>query len=117
LYLSLLGPQGLRETAFHCAWKTQHLAEQISASERFEVAFAAPAWREIAVRDRQKDVSGLLAAARAAGFQAGLPLGRWYPGLADCLLIAVTEKRTRDEIDRLVHALEHAAQVEETAHA
>ena len=46
-----------------------------------------------------------LAAARAKGIYAGYPLGRDYPGLDDALLVAVTEKRTVDEIDRLVEAL------------
>jgi glycine dehydrogenase subunit 1 len=32
---------------------------------------------------------------------AGVPLGRWYPQLDDCLLVAVTERRTKEEIDRL----------------
>ena len=36
---------------------------------------------------------------------AGVPLGRWYPELSDCLLVAVTEKRTKDEIDRLAAVL------------
>ena len=36
-----------------------------------------------------------------AGYHAGLPLGRWYPALDDCLSVAVTEKRTRAEIDGL----------------
>ncbi len=117
IYLSLLGPHGLQETAAQCAWKTHYLAEQIHASERLELAFAAPGWREIAVRDRQDDVAGLLSAGRAGGFQAGLPLGRWYPQLSDCLLIAVTEKRTRDEMDQLIHTLEQAAHAKETAHA
>ena len=46
-------------------------------------------------------VDELLAKAQAAGIFAGLPLGRWYPELKDCLLIAVTEKRTKAEIDKL----------------
>ena len=37
---------------------------------------------------------------------AGLPLGTWYPELGDCLLVAVTEKRTRSEIEQLVNVLE-----------
>jgi glycine dehydrogenase subunit 1 len=36
---------------------------------------------------------------------AGVPLERWYPELADCLLIAVTEKRSKEEIDGLVAQL------------
>ena len=49
--------------------------------------------------------SGRLEAALAQGIFAGVPLGRWYPELADCLLVAVTEKRTKPDIDRLVSVL------------
>jgi glycine dehydrogenase subunit 1 len=47
----------------------------------------------------------VLEAARHQGILAGVPLGRWYPDLADCLLVAVTERRTKEEIDRLVQFL------------
>ena len=40
-----------------------------------------------------------------AGFLAGVPLGQWYPELDDCFLVAVTEKRTKQEIDALARAL------------
>jgi glycine dehydrogenase subunit 1 len=40
------------------------------------------------------------------GFLAGPPLGRWFPELSDCLLIAVTEKRTEEEITGLAEAIE-----------
>jgi glycine cleavage system P protein (glycine dehydrogenase) subunit 1 len=43
------------------------------------------------------------------GFHAGLPLGQWYSSLENCLTIAVTEKRTRKEIDGLVTALSNEA--------
>jgi glycine dehydrogenase subunit 1 len=51
-------------------------------------------------------VPALLAKLRDAGYHAGLPLGRWYPQFADCITIAVTEKRTKAEIDGLVAALQ-----------
>jgi glycine dehydrogenase subunit 1 len=47
-------------------------------------------------------VEELLAAAQKQYMFPGVPLGKWYPQLADCLLVAVTEKRTKEEIDRLV---------------
>ncbi|MFK7735337.1 MAG: aminomethyl-transferring glycine dehydrogenase subunit GcvPA [Pirellulaceae bacterium] len=110
IYLALQGPQGLAETAQHCAWKAQYLAEQLDASDRFELAFTdRPTWREFAIRDRNNDVQGLLAAASAQGILAGLPLGTWYPELDDCLLIAVTEKRTREELDQFVRLLNHTS--------
>ena len=43
------------------------------------------------------------------GFLAGVPLGRWYPELDDCFLVAVTEKRTQREIDALAESLSPAA--------
>ncbi len=47
----------------------------------------------------------LIEKARRENILAGVPLGRWYPQLSDCMLVAVTEKRTKDEIDRLAAAL------------
>ena len=40
------------------------------------------------------------------GFAAGFPLGRYYPGMENHLLVAVTEKRTKEEIDAFAAALE-----------
>ncbi len=117
IYLALQGPAGLRETAEHCAWKTEYLRQQLAASERFEIRHAGPFWRELVIRDRADDVAGLLALARRNGILAGLPVGKWYPDMQDCLLIAVTEKRTRAELDSLVELLTHAPQSSELAHA
>jgi glycine dehydrogenase subunit 1 len=43
--------------------------------------------------------------ALSRGYFVGVPLGRWYPELADCLLVCVTEKRTRTEIDGLAEVI------------
>ena len=99
IYLSALGPQGLRETSELCLRKARYAAERIDASERFSLAFAHPAFKEFVVRDHHDDVQGALASAERAGILAGIPLGRWYPQLQDCFLVAVTEKRTRQQID------------------
>jgi glycine dehydrogenase subunit 1 len=40
-----------------------------------------------------------------AGVLAGIPLGKWYPELADSFLVTVTEKRTKLEIERLADQL------------
>jgi glycine dehydrogenase subunit 1 len=105
VYLAQLGPQGLRETANLCLQKSRYLAEQLCLSERFSLAFEAPTFKEIVIRDAANDVDGLLRTALDAGNVAGLRLGRWYPELSDCLLMAVTEKRTKTEIDGLVKSL------------
>jgi glycine dehydrogenase subunit 1 len=105
IYLSLLGPQGLRETANLCLQKSRYAAEQLTKNDRFELAFDAPTFKEFVIRDRQSKVEELISKALDAGFLGGVPLGQWYPELADCFLIAVSEKRTKEEIDGLVAAL------------
>jgi glycine dehydrogenase subunit 1 len=105
VYLTLLGPQGLRETAELCHRKAQFLAEQLCRDERFSLAFPGPFFKEFVIRDAANDVAGLLARAQRAGFLAGIPLGDLYPELSDCLLIAVTEKRTRAQLEGLVEVL------------
>ena len=51
------------------------------------------------------DAVEIRARCREMGVDPGLPLGRFYPDMADCLLVAVTEKRTKGDIDMLVGAL------------
>ncbi|MEQ8791869.1 MAG: aminomethyl-transferring glycine dehydrogenase subunit GcvPA [Pirellulaceae bacterium] len=111
IYLSLVGPQGLREAADLCLRKSRYAAEAITAADRFSLAFEqAPTFKEFVVRDAQGDVAALLADAREGGFLAGVPLGGWYPELQDCFLVSVTEKRTRQEIEQLARCLTGAPQ-------
>jgi glycine dehydrogenase subunit 1 len=107
VYLTALGPQGLRETAELCIRKAHYAAEALCRAPGVSMKFRTPFVKEftLAWQRDQEDVNGLLARLRAAGFLAGLPLGRWYPGLVDCLSVAVTEKRTKAEIDGLAAAL------------
>jgi glycine dehydrogenase subunit 1 len=100
IHLAVLGPQGLRETAELCLQKAHYACTRITAGKRLTRAFAQPVFKEFVVRDGDGEVRELLQRAYEAGFLAGIPLGRWYPELHDCFLVAVTEKRTREEIDR-----------------
>jgi glycine cleavage system P protein (glycine dehydrogenase) subunit 1 len=104
VHLSLLGPQGLRELGETCMALAAYAKERL-ASAGIELVFPGKAtFKEFAVRTG-RPAREALAAARGQGIYAGYPLGRDYAGLDDALLIAVTEKRTTDEIDRLVEAL------------
>ena len=106
VYLAALGPQGLRETAELCAKKAAYAKSLIASHRRFSVRFTSPTFKEFVVRDSQGDVAGVLARALERGVLAGVPLARWHPDLADCFLVAVTEKRTRGEIEAWAKALE-----------
>jgi len=109
VYLSQLGPQGLRETALLCLQKSHYAAEQLCEQQRFSLAFAAPTFKEFVIRDAENRVEELLKSSLSNGFLAGVPLGQWYPNLSDCFLVAVTEKRTKEEIDALVCSLASAS--------
>jgi glycine dehydrogenase subunit 1 len=104
VHLSLLGPRGLRELGETCMALAAYAKAELQAAD-LELVFPEKAtFKEFAVRTG-RHAREALARARAKGIYAGYPLGRDYPGLDDALLVAVTEKRTVDEIDRLVEAL------------
>jgi glycine dehydrogenase subunit 1 len=81
------------------------------------LAFSRPTFKEFVVRDHHGAVEALLADAGRHGFFAGVPLARWYPELADCFLVTVTEKRTRQQIDRLAACLGHTSSQVTALHA
>jgi glycine dehydrogenase subunit 1 len=104
VHLSLLGPQGLRELGETCLALSGY-AKQRLAEAGLELLFPEKTtFKEFAVRTG-RNAREALASARAKGVYAGYPLGRDYAGMDDALLIAVTEKRTVEEIDRLAEAL------------
>ena len=109
IYLSLLGPQGLREVAQLCLQKSHYAADQIAAQPGYSLAFQQPFFKEFVIRSKHKQVERMIADSLAAGVMAGVPLGTWYPELDDCFLVTVTEKRTRAEIDRLASTLASSA--------
>lgn len=105
VYLSQLGPQGLRETANLCLQKSHYAAEQLCQHDRFSLAFDQPTFKEFVIRDAENRVGELIKAVLDQGFLAGVPLGQWYPELKDCFLVAVTEMRSKEEIDAFVSCL------------
>ncbi|MEL7336299.1 MAG: aminomethyl-transferring glycine dehydrogenase subunit GcvPA, partial [Planctomycetota bacterium] len=105
IHLSLMGPEGMYETAQHCLRKTAYAADALCKSDRFQRVFDGPVFKEFVVRDTQGDIDALWQHGLDNGMLIGVPLGKWYPQLSDCLLVAVTENRTREEIDDLVRVL------------
>jgi glycine dehydrogenase subunit 1 len=108
VYLAALGPQGLRETAELCLRKAHYAAEQLAQVPGVSLRFRRPFFQEFTVQVPGQ-VGPLLSALLKEGYHAGLPLGRWYPALQHCLSVAVTEKRTKAEIDGLAAAIRSAS--------
>ena len=107
VYLSLLGPQGVRQVAELCVRKAHYLKSRIAELPGFHLAFPGPTFHEFVVRTPRSGDALARALARE-GFLGGVPLGRFYRGFRDALLVCVTESRTREEMDTFVAALERA---------
>ena len=105
IYLSVMGPTGMRGVANLCLQKAHYAQQQLTKLDRFDPICDQPFFKEFVIRDKQNDIAGLLEKAEDSNLLAGVNLGKWYPQLADCLLVAVTEKRTIHEIDQLVEVL------------
>ena len=104
VYLTLLGKEGLRDVARHCHSKSEYLKKRLTFAQ---VLNSGPTFNEFVVRlprNAEEAASKLI----ARGFLAGLPLASLGAGEPNELLIAVTERRTREELDAFAHALEEA---------
>jgi glycine cleavage system P protein (glycine dehydrogenase) subunit 1 len=107
IYLATLGKQGLVRVGELSAAKAHYAAQRLAGVPGVSLRFAAPFFKEFTLKlpvspDR---VVGKLLKQRIL---AGVPLKRFDRALGDCLLVAVTEKRSRDEIDRFADALAKA---------
>jgi glycine dehydrogenase subunit 1 len=104
VYLSWLGPQGLREVGETCMALADYAKERIAATG-LELPFAdRTTFKEFAVRVG-RNARDVVNDALDQGIHPGYALGRDYPGMDDVLLVAVTERRTKEEIDRLAEVL------------
>lgn len=104
IYLSLVGPSGLRVIARKCARNLAFFRAKISSESPRALTYEQPAFREtvITLKVHANEVCQKLL---ERGFFAGVPLGILGPDYENLLLVAVTEKRTNAEIERFVKAL------------
>ncbi len=108
IQLSWLGTAGLRELALRCARGTRYAREALVAIPGVEPLVDAPTLREFAVR-LPRPADEVIERMADEGFLAGVPVALRDGVVADggdALLVAVTERRTRDEVDAFVAALE-----------
>jgi len=98
--LSWLGPDGLREVGETCLALARYARERIP----LEPAFDAPGFNEVAFRT-PIPAREIVRRVRERGVHPGYVLGRDYQGMDDVLLVAVTERRTAEDVDRLADVL------------
>jgi glycine dehydrogenase subunit 1 len=105
-YLAWLGPQGLREVGERSAALAEHAKSRLG----LPLAFDRPTLREFVVRTG-RPAAEVIAEAKRRGVHPGYAIGRDYEGLDDAIMIALTERRTTADVDRLAEVLA-AARVE-----
>jgi glycine dehydrogenase subunit 1 len=107
IYVSTLGKQGLVEVGEQSVAKAHYAAERLAAIPGVSLRFSAPFFKEFVLKlpvSPDRVVARLL----KSKVLAGVPLGRFDRSLRDCLLVAVTERRTRADIDAFADALAKA---------
>jgi glycine dehydrogenase subunit 1 len=105
IYMSLLGKDGLKELARLNLDKAEFAKGEIGDVKGVEVKRSSPTFNEFTVCLPQ-NASDVVEAMLERGFAAGFPLGRYYEGMENYMIVGVTEKRTKEEILDYVRSLE-----------
>jgi glycine dehydrogenase subunit 1 len=111
IHLAWLGREGFRELGELLVRRTAYARKRLAAVEGVELLHERPVVREFALR-LDAPVEAVLDRCAEQGIAAGYPLGRDYPEHEDGLLVAITERRTREQIDTLAETLEAAIAAE-----
>jgi glycine dehydrogenase subunit 1 len=114
IYLSWLGRQGIVDLAELMVQRTAYARARLAAVEGITPLHSGPVVREFAIALDAR-VDSVLAVCRRQGINPGYPLGRDYPELGQALLVAITERRTRSDIDSLAEVLGSAIASARTA--
>lgn len=104
VYLTVMGKQGIKELGEQCHSKAHYLADRITEVEGFSLAYEAPFFNEFVVQT-PNEADKLVAELLKERIFAGVPLSRFYKERKKELLVAVTEKRTHQELDFFVEKL------------
>jgi len=104
IYMSLMGPQGLRRVAALSHQRAVEMKKALSSVPGIEAVFSSPFFHEIVLRISHPTYHVLTELAER-GIQAGYALNDVYPELGNCLLICATETKTAEDIHLLAQQL------------
>ncbi|MBP2644955.1 MAG: glycine dehydrogenase (decarboxylating) subunit 1 [Firmicutes bacterium] len=105
IYMSALGKTGFREVSRQCLQKAHYTYSSLTALTGCEAAFTSGFFKEFSIK-LQKSVTKVNEGLLEKGILGGIDLGGYYPELEHHMLICVTEKRTKEEIDQLAREME-----------
>jgi glycine cleavage system P protein (glycine dehydrogenase) subunit 1 len=111
VYLGWVGRRGLVELGELLLQRTHYARAALTAIDGVEALHQQPVVREFAVR-LNAPVDRVIARCQDAGVNPGYALGREYDEYSDGLLVALTERRSKADIDRLAEVLGAAVAAE-----
>lgn len=102
VYLSVMGREGLKEAANLCLQKSHYAYEKLLATGKFGKVTESPFFKEFAVKALYESVDTINERLLQNRITGGLHLGKIHQDMENCWLVAVTEKRTKQEIDLFI---------------
>lgn len=104
IHMSLLGPEGLKQTALSCHANTQKMLEKLSAIDGVDIVFDQPRFHE-AVLKLDRPAAEVLNKLAQQNILGGLDLSEYYAELENCILVCATELRIEEDIETFASAL------------
>ncbi len=101
IYMTVMGKEGLKEVANLCLQKSRYAYDELIKTGKFSPVFSGPFFREFVVKSAEP-VDMLNDKLLESGIIGGYDVEKNYPELKDNWLVAVTEKRTREDIDSFI---------------
>ncbi|MCD6337703.1 MAG: aminomethyl-transferring glycine dehydrogenase subunit GcvPA [Candidatus Marinimicrobia bacterium] len=104
VYLALMGRSGLKQVAELCVQKAHYLQEKICELSGYSAVNTSPFFKEFVI-ETPLPAKEIIQMALDRSIYAGIDLGTYFPKRKNQLLIAVTEKRTKEELDKFLQFL------------
>lgn len=105
VYLSLMGPNGLREVAYQSLQKAQYTKNELEKLNGVSFVFEGkPFFKEFVIK-LSRPVEECQRELLEKNIFPGIDLSQYYEGFENCMLVSITEKRTKEEIDYLAKAM------------
>ncbi len=105
IYMSLMGPQGLRQVALACHQRAREMRETLLSIAGIELVFHSAFFHEVVLRIHQP-IEQVVTQLAQQGIQAGFMLQDTYPELTNCILLCATETKSTSDIQLLAKHLQ-----------
>ena len=105
IYMTLLGPEGMKEAAEANAFNTRYALKELLAIDGITLRFDNPFFNEFVVDFPNHPCELRKKILKEDGIDIGLPLKKLYPDMENSLLVCATETKTKEDIDKLTAAL------------